>query len=439
MSEQVENVVPVWTLTTTEVDMQVAVDESSMTPQRLTELRSALALFADAPIATLEVHPRPRDLDRSHGIPFGAMSPLARHLGTLISGAAKSTSSAATGEALYRMVVPAKVAAQIGSGVLSPMASSAVSGGVHSALVGAKGIAAQASFIPAVGVGAAGAATAGIGALTVAAPLMLMAVAAGASVYAEYQRKQAIDRLTTLLEKLHADRLDDERNRLDGCRNAIDKATAVLLDQGRIGASLGLDSAVHAIDTEIASAERRLAQWRRSLATLRGDTIELAALNRALPGIDAPDSEFYAHLELARLAIALKRRVLVLQAVEHAQLNEGNPFDNFVAALELDSQNLDKLVASLDSLLYRLSTVRIDRSHGVFDFTFGSGDVDKLLNTAHRLRALSDSVSPIEQPKDVAIEIAREADGSILVFPAIAAQATPMPGRRHVGADASIG
>ena len=41
--------------------------------------------------------------------------------------------------------------------------------------------------------------------------------------------------------------LDDERNELDDSRDAIDKATVILLDQGKMGVSLGLDSAVHEI------------------------------------------------------------------------------------------------------------------------------------------------------------------------------------------------
>ena len=113
-------------------------------------------------------------------------------------------------------------------------------------------IAAQATFVPVKGqaatagaavgsAGTAGVAAAGAGALTVAVPLVLMAVAVGVSAYADHQRQQAIERITELLELLHESKLVDERNALDGCRGAITKATALLLDKGRIGVSLGLD------------------------------------------------------------------------------------------------------------------------------------------------------------------------------------------------------
>lgn len=105
-------------------------------------------------------------------------------------------------------------------------------------------------------------------ALTVAAPLVLMAVAVGVSAHADHKRQQAIQHITELLEQLHEQKLEDEHSELDGCRDAIDKATAILLDQGKIGASLGLDSAVHAINTALGKADRRLAQWQSALDKL---------------------------------------------------------------------------------------------------------------------------------------------------------------------------
>lgn len=133
------------------------------------------------------------------------------------------------------------------------------------------GIAANATFVPvgkaaaAGAVGGAGAtagvAAAGSAALTVAAPLVLMAVAVGMSAHADYKRQQAIEHITELLEQLHEQKLEEEHSELDGCRDAIDKATAILLDQGKLGVSLGLDSAVHAINTVLGAADRRLARW----------------------------------------------------------------------------------------------------------------------------------------------------------------------------------
>ncbi|MGC4960926.1 hypothetical protein [Gordonia sp. DT101] len=120
------------------------------------------------------------------------------------------------------------------------------------------------------------------------------------------------------------------------------------------------------------------------------------------------------------MAIALKRRVVVLQAVEHAQLNEGNPFEGFVRTLQADQKNVDKLDNDIAHVLRQLASLQLDRSHGVRGFAFRAADVDKLLQTSDRLRDLGDRVPASGRPTDVAIEIARESDGSIVVSPAIA-------------------
>jgi len=324
MTDDSKAIVPVWTLATGDVRVPgVSVDEP-MTADRLTELRSVLAALADQPIATLEVYPLPDKLDRSRGIPLDAASPLAQHLSQLITQSARGSSVAATataaGEGLYRMVVPAKVAAQFGQGIVRPTTSKAAAGGIYSALRDPTGIVANATFVPVgeaatagavAGAGAtAGATVAGGAALTVAAPLVLMAFAVGVSAYADHQRQQAIEHITELLEQLHEQSLDDDRSELEGCRDAIDKATAILLDQGRLGVSLGLDSAAHAIGKELAAADRRVDKWQKALDNLPdGKTVEVDTLTEgAFPGIDGNGGTFRAHLELAALAVALKRR-----------------------------------------------------------------------------------------------------------------------------------
>jgi hypothetical protein len=407
----------------------------AMTPERLCELRTVLAAMADAPIATLEAHPLPSKLDRSRGIHLDSASPLAIHLSQLVAQTSKTTPAATAsldGEVLYRMVVPAKVAAQAGGGLIKPMASKAADGGIHSALVGLSGIAAQATFVPVSGnaaaaagaVGAAGgpgaaagAAAAGAGALTVAAPLVLLAVAVGVSAHVE----QAIENITELLEKLHSDALNRERDELNGCRDAIDKATAILLDEGKIGAALGLDSHVGNINTALAATERRLKGWQRGLEKLGDRRVDLAELRKIFPGIDEEGGEFRAHLELTGLAIALKKRVIVLQAVQHAQMDPSNPFENFVRALKADQERVIRLESEISSVLKTLGALQLDRPRGILDSVFTSGEVDKLLSASYRLREFGEEVVTSARQSDVAIEIARNTDGSVVVFPALSA------------------
>ncbi|MFF9036171.1 hypothetical protein ACF090_11955 [Streptomyces sp. NPDC014892] len=435
MTDDRKTTVPVWTLATADVRVPGLTAGESMTAERLAELRGVLAVLADEPIVTLEAHPLPDKIDRGRGIPLDAASPLAQHLSQFITQSTRSSLTAArataSGEALYRMVVPAKVAAQFGQGIVRPMASKAAAGGIHGALMNSTGIVANATFVPVGGAAAAGAvggagATAGVAAaggtaLTVAAPLVLMAVAVGVSAHADRKRQQAIEHITELLEQLQEDKLDDEYSELDGCRDAIDKATAVLLDQGRLGVSLGLDSAVHAINTALGRADRRLARWQSALDRLpEGEGVELGTLTKSFPGVDDRGGMFRTHLELASLAIALKRRVVVLQAVEHAQSEPGNPFEHFSRALKRDQQRLDELESGIADVLVCLSAVELARPNGLRP-VFTTGEVDRLMSAVHRIHQLGDGVMVQSRTADVTIDIARDKDGSVVVFPALAA------------------
>ncbi|MFH9294580.1 hypothetical protein [Streptomyces sp. NPDC017520] len=434
MTDDRKTTVPVWTLATADVRVPGLTAGESMTAERLAELRGALAALADEPIVTLEVHPLPDKIARGRGIPLDAASPLAQHLSQFITQSTRSSLTAArataSGENLYRMVVPAKVAAQFGQGTVCSMVPRGAVGGIYGELVDSTGrIASKATFVPVGGAAAAGtvggagatagAAAAGGTALTVAAPLVLMAVAVGVSAHADRRRQQAVEHITELLERLHEEKLDDERSTLDGCRGAIDKATAILLDQGKLGVSLGLDSAVHAIDTALSKADGRSTRWQGALDGLReGEAVELGTLTKAFPGVDDHGGTFRTHIELAFLAIALKRRVVVLQAVEHAQSNDGNPFENFTRELRRDQQRLDDLESSIAGVLVRLSALELARPSGLRAPVFTTGEVDRLMSATHRIHQLGRGVTVNRRTTDVAIAIARDKDGSVVVFPA---------------------
>lgn len=436
MGNDEQAMVPVWALATENVAVPDLLESSGMTSARLAELRTALAALADSPIATLEAYPIVSKRDTQGGIALHATSPLAQQLTNLIRDTASSAPAnlkvAAGGEVLYRMVVPAKIAAQVGKGLVKPMTSKAVAGGIYSGMRDSVGVVANATFVPVAGKAAvagaatgsaatAGVAVASAGALTVAAPLVLMAVAVAAAAHADHQRQKAIERITDLLEQLHEADLENERNHLDGCRDAIDKATSILLDQGRIGHSLGLDSSTYQINKAIEGSKRRTKKWREALDSLPDGAVELAKLTKAFPGIDEEGGSFRAHLELARLSIALKRRVLVLQAVEHAQQDPGNPFARFIEELRDDERRVNELEQSLDSVVLRISALELKRHGGFRIPAFTPNEVDHLLHAAYRLRALGDDVATGNADTDVAIEIERNRDGSLTVFPAVAA------------------
>lgn len=187
--------------------------------------------------------------------------------------------------------------------------------------------------------------------------------------------------------------------------------------------SLGLDSAVHAISEALAAADRRLERWQERLDRIPQDkAVAVVELQESFPGIENRNGEFRAHLELAALAIALKRRVIVLQAVEQAQSDPDNPFDNFVRVLKADQQRLERLEAGIADILLRLADFELAAPQGRLRRpALTSGEVDRLMTAAHRIRALGDGIATDNLPRDLAIEMARNEDGSVVVFPAQAA------------------
>lgn len=433
MEHDLETTIPVLPLATEDAKIPQLMEDGPITSERLSDLRGVLAAMADQPVATLEIRPRQAGVTRRDGIRLGAASPLAQQLTQLITNSTKKSTAVATatnsGENLYRLVVPAKVAREFGAGAVKPMLSTTVPGGIQGALVRSGKISAQASFIPvgtAAGTGIAGSTAAGTSiatggaatVLTVAAPLVLMAVAVGVSANAEIQRERAIQRITDLVENLGVENLSQERSELKACTGTIDKATSILLDRGKIGESLGLGTAVHTINVALSKAEDRLRSWQEAMSRLpESGHVELSQLC-AFDGIAEERGPFRAYLELAMLAITLKRRVVVLQAVEHAQGEEGNVFRRFARELKSDQEWIDSLEGEINQLLYRLSSLQLRRKSGLRSPLFTGGEVDRLMDQAERIRSLSEIAQPGDGTRDVSIDIARRSDGSVVVLPA---------------------
>ena len=421
--------VPVWTVAADGDKviraMPVPIDAKGLTPERLAQLRDALSSFLDTPLVTIEAHRLPASAHASGGRLLDASTPLAMHLADLIQRSAASLPDAvrtgSASETLYRMVIPGKLAAQMGNGLVRSMPS-AVAGGIHSGILGKLGLVGQATFTPvvaaeSVGTGVVGGA--GVAAITVAAPLVLLAIATAATVYAEEQRRKAIERVTELLKQLHQKDLDRERDALTGCTGAIEKATTVLLDEGVIGQSLGLDSAVHTIDTAIATAARRAAAWRLDFEGFSNDGVEIADLEKVFPGIGDEDGEFRAHLRLAALALAMKRRAVVLQAVEHAQKAPDKTLLRFTSMMEREQVDLDELEAGLSTLLLDISSLRLRSPSRFMDKLMWRDEVDELLEWPGRLRELAkqESGEACAAASSVEIGLIRQLDGQIRVLP----------------------
>lgn len=90
--------------------------------------------------------------------------------------------------------------------------------------------------------------------------------------------------------------------------------------------------------------------------------------------------------------------------------------DRVVADKAYSSRGL--LESGIAGVLVRLSALELARPNGLRP-VFTNGEVDRPMRTAHRIRRLGDGVTVDGRTTDVAIEIARDVDGSVVVFPAL--------------------
>jgi hypothetical protein len=403
--------------------VDVRLKAEGLTADKLRQLRSALAAFADDPPVTLERYELPAGtVTGGHAVAQGA--PILKHLAAIVGPkAAVTTRTSAGGETLYRMVVDQSVAGQLAQGLARPM--EAGGGGIYSAVLGKGGIVANARFVPAaaaegggVGLAAAGGGAAiGLGgAVVAAAPFVILAVAAASAIYTEEQRRRALERIESSLKELLKNDLDQEMAAINGAMPALAKATSLLVDDGRLGASLGIDSAAYAIDTAIERARNRTQRWLQDVSRLsQGTTVD--QIEKSFPGVKDGDGRFVAELRMAGLAVAAKRRIMVLQAVEHAQINQGLSLKRFLAEIEREATALDELEASLIDLLTKLSELPIRVGSGIRGRILLAHDADELLKWPERLRDLRRREAPrVNSPGHIEIGIVLGTDGQARIL-----------------------
>lgn len=229
--------------------------------------------------------------------------------------------------------------------------------------------------------------------MVAAAPFVVLAIAAAGAIYTEEQRRRALERIESSLKELLQNDLDQEMAAINGAMPALAKATSLLVDEGRLGTSLGIDSAAYAIDTAIERAKSRTQRWLQDVSLL-SQKATVDQIEKAFPGVKNGDGRFVAELRMAGLAIAAKRRSMVLQAVEHAQLNQAMSLRRFLAEIEREAMALDELEASLIDLLTRLSELPIRVGSGIRGRILLSSDADELLKWPERLRDLRRSEAP---------------------------------------------
>ena len=256
--------------------------------------------------------------------------------------------------------------------------------------------------------------------MTVAAPLVLMAVAVGASAYADQRRQKAIEHIAELLEKLH----DDVWTMSAANSMAAAMPSRRPLRFCWIAAESARRSALTRLFTQSAPRLKTpsvaLKKWEAALGAIVDNRAEPSDLEADFPGIGAEGGEFRAHLEFAALAIALKRRVVVLQAVEAGQGDLDNPFENFLRSLNEDHQRIDEFEARIPSVLLRLSALELRPPKRLIDKLMTRRQVENLFWTLPTDSGPWARANATAQVADVVIEIEKH-DGTLLRLPTRAA------------------
>lgn len=90
-------------------------------------------------------------------------------------------------------------------------------------------------------------------------------------------------------------------------------------------------------------------------------------------------------------------------------------------SLKADQHRVDELEAGIASTLLRLSSMELRVTNKLTGTVMTRSQVDHLLRASYRLRALGETAASSGQTSDLVIEIAKNADRSILVLPASAA------------------
>ena len=306
--------------------IDVRVKAEGLTAEKLQQLRSALAAFADDPPVTLERYGFQPAHVGGYAVAQGA--PILKHLAGIVGPkAAAAARPPAGGETLYRMVVDQRIAGQLAQGLARPMG--AADGGIYSAVLGEGGIIANAGSCRRRG----GRRRGPRGRWRRRSSRTGRCCSRGSSLcdpgdcrcwcdLHRGARRRALERIESSLKELLQNDLDQEMAAINGAMPALAKATSLLVDEGRLGASLGIDSAAYAIDTAIERAKSRTQRWLQDVSLL-SQKATVDQIEKSFPGVKNGDGRFVAELRMAGLAIAAKRRCMVLQAVEHAQLNQG--------------------------------------------------------------------------------------------------------------------
>lgn len=210
-------------------------------------------------------------------------------------------------------------------------------------------LAGQARLIPVSGAAA--------GAGLALGPLVgLMALSVGAEMLARHEQDKKIQSINEAVHGIQRHLQQKIVAELTTAEQALEAATAAILDQIAVPQGIGLSSAVTGLRNVKNQSLNWLEQWEERLSALSKDSsgVAYSDLRRILDvGLGGPNA-FPAQVMVLYRALALESRAQVITAAEAALANPGQTLPNLEASVQ---QRLDENIAAQDRLRELLLTL----------------------------------------------------------------------------------
>jgi hypothetical protein len=283
--------------------------------------------------------------DAQWGPALRGVSALGQQLGAIVTRAGQPGVLSA-GSTLFRLELP--------SGSTLQNLVPAVGGGFRGLVRNADSahIAGQARLIPVAG----GATAAGVA----LGPLVgLMALSVGAEMLARHQQDKKLDGIRRGVQALNQAAEETTRAELDSAEQALEDASAAILDRIDVPSSIGLGSA----RTNLRVIKNRglawLAEWEQRAAAVDrdGTGISYGDMREVLGGKDSRDAylNFPKRIETLYRALALDSRAVVLTGAEAALRKENQTLSHLQDRLRSELSRNAELQDRLRQLLWSLT------------------------------------------------------------------------------------
>jgi hypothetical protein len=280
------------------------------------------------------------------GPPLRAGSALARNLGSILDQAGRSRMLSAGSEALFRIEVPT------GSTIndLVPALGGGFRGLVRTG--GKAAISGHVRLHPVTGVAAVGA---GLG---LGPAVALLALSVGCEMLARHQQDKKLRDIQSGVNALVRGTEQQTRAQLHAAEQAIEQASAAVLDRIQVPSAIGLGSARTNLRVIKNQATEWLDDWQERLQDAKvGETgIDFGVMRKVLGGDEGEKEylKFPDRVAVLYRALALDSRAMVLTGAEAALARPDLTLDNLQEQLARDLASNAELQARLRGLLWDL-------------------------------------------------------------------------------------